>query len=128
MRVYTGLLVVTVVRATNLKRADVVGSSDPYVVISNGYDEIRSKTVYDNLNPVWNEELKVSVEDKSKPLLLKVFDEDTVKSDDFLGSCDVDLSRVPDSKETEVWCELTDGKKKRGQILLKLEYTNLKSL
>ena len=46
---------------------------------------MRSSVVYRNLNPVWNEDFGFKVRDLSDPILLKVYDKDSVTSDDFMG-------------------------------------------
>ena len=55
----------TVVRANNLKNMEMIGKSDPYVVVYiRPLYKLKTKTVENNLNPVWNEELVLIVEDK----------------------------------------------------------------
>lgn len=60
-----GKLTVTVVKANNLKNMEMIGKSDPYVVAHvRPLFKLKTKTVENNLNPVWNEELDFIVEDK----------------------------------------------------------------
>uniref|UniRef100_A0AAY5K5K5 C2 domain-containing protein n=1 Tax=Esox lucius TaxID=8010 RepID=A0AAY5K5K5_ESOLU len=63
------------------------GTSDPYVKFKLGGKEVfRSKTIYKNLNPVWDEGTNLLVDSLQEPLYVKVFDYDFGLQDDFMGS------------------------------------------
>jgi stromal membrane-associated protein len=66
-------------------------SSDPYVILTLGQQKTQTSVMKKNLNPVWNEELKLSVPQEYGPLKLQVFDQDVLSSDDLMGEAEVDL-------------------------------------
>eukprot|EP00946_MAST-07B_sp_MAST-7B-sp1_P000575 g575.t1 len=81
-------------RATNIKKADRVGKSDPYAVVYvNGVRRARSPCLKRTLNPHWEEIMEFAVprEDlgslklSDATLELALFDMDRVGKDDFLG-------------------------------------------
>ncbi|XP_008647900.1 ADP-ribosylation factor GTPase-activating protein AGD12 isoform X1 [Zea mays] len=92
---FIGILKVKVIRGTKLAVRDLM-SSDPYVVLTLGQQHCslqKAKTSVSkrNLNPVWNEELKLSVPQHYGPLKLQVFDHDMLSKDDEMGDAEIDL-------------------------------------
>ncbi|XP_062162958.1 ADP-ribosylation factor GTPase-activating protein AGD12-like [Alnus glutinosa] len=87
---FIGLLKVKVIKGTNLAIRDMM-SSDPYVILTLGQQTVQTTVVRSNLNPVWNQELMLSVPQRYGPLKLRVFDHDTFSSDDIMGEAEVDL-------------------------------------
>ena len=77
---FIGILIVKLVSARDLVNADIIGKSDPYVIARLGKQTLKSKTIQNNLNPVWNETLMFSWTG-SDDLLLEVFDEDLTNDD-----------------------------------------------
>ncbi|CAO2816161.1 unnamed protein product [Amaranthus hypochondriacus] len=87
---FVGLIKVNVVRGTNLAIRDMV-SSDPYVILSLGQQSVKTRVIKNNLNPVWNEKLMLSIPDCVPPLKLLVYDKDTFTTDDFMGQAEIDI-------------------------------------
>ncbi|GLT35712.1 hypothetical protein SLA2020_101390 [Shorea laevis] len=87
---FIGLLKIKVLKGTNLAIRDMM-SSDPYVVLTLGQQTARTAVVKSNLNPVWNEELMLSVPQKFGPVKLQVFDHDTFSADDIMGEAELDI-------------------------------------
>ncbi|UMM13824.1 hypothetical protein L5515_001907 [Caenorhabditis briggsae] len=96
------LLEVRLNNGEDLPVKDASGSSDPYVKFR--YKDAivyKSGTIFKNLNPSWDEEFQMIVDDVTSPIRLEVFDFDRFCSDDFMGAAEVDLSQVK-------WCTSTD--------------------
>ncbi|KAK1380613.1 putative ADP-ribosylation factor GTPase-activating protein AGD13 [Heracleum sosnowskyi] len=74
----------------NLAVRDAV-SSDPYVVVLMGRQKLKTQVIHDNCNPVWNDELTLSVKDLNLPIKLTVYDKDTFSGDDKMGEAVVDI-------------------------------------
>ncbi|KAG8363704.1 hypothetical protein BUALT_Bualt19G0050100 [Buddleja alternifolia] len=87
---FVGLIKVNVVRGTNLAVRDVV-TSDPYVILSLGNQSMKTRAIKNNLNPVWNESLMLSIPENIPPLKLLVYDKDTFSYDDFMGDAEIDI-------------------------------------
>ncbi|KAL5716019.1 ADP-ribosylation factor GTPase-activating protein agd12 [Ranunculus cassubicifolius] len=87
---FIGLLKVKVIKGTNLAVRDML-SSDPYVVLTLGQQKAQTQVVNSNLNPIWNEELMLSVPQRYGALKLQVYDHDTFSADDIMGEAEIDL-------------------------------------
>ncbi|XP_033142081.1 probable ADP-ribosylation factor GTPase-activating protein AGD13 [Brassica rapa] len=87
---FIGLLKVTVKKGTNLAIRDVM-SSDPYVVLNLGKQKLQTTVVNSNLNPIWNQELMLSVPESYGPVKLQVYDYDTFSADDIMGEAELDI-------------------------------------
>ncbi|KAG6756332.1 hypothetical protein POTOM_039759 [Populus tomentosa] len=87
---FIGLVKVKVKKGTNLAIRDML-SSDPYVVLTLGKQTVQTTVMKSNLNPVWNEELMLSVPQDFGPIKLSVFDYDTFSADDIMGEAEIDI-------------------------------------
>ncbi|XP_039731036.1 multiple C2 and transmembrane domain-containing protein 1 isoform X10 [Pteropus medius] len=86
---------ITLRRGQSLAARDRGGTSDPYVKFKIGGKEVfRSKIIYKNLNPVWEEKACILVDHLREPLYVKVFDYDFGLQDDFMGSAFLDLTQL----------------------------------
>ncbi|XP_022714483.1 ADP-ribosylation factor GTPase-activating protein AGD12-like isoform X2 [Durio zibethinus] len=52
---------------------------------------VQTSIVKSNLNPVWNEELTLSVPHNFGPVKLQVYDHDTFSADDIMGEAEIDI-------------------------------------
>ncbi|XP_024976706.1 protein C2-DOMAIN ABA-RELATED 4-like [Cynara cardunculus var. scolymus] len=84
-----GLLRVHVHRGVNLAIRDL-RSSDPYVIIRMGRQKLRTRVVKRNINPVWDEDLTLSILEPL-PVKLEVYDRDIFSTDDKMGDAEFDF-------------------------------------
>lgn len=93
----------------NLMAMDKNGLSDPYVKFKlHGRLLHKSKTIYRDLNPVWDETFVVPIEDPFQQIYIKVFDYDWGLQDDFIGSAQLDLTTLELTRMHEVTVKLHD--------------------
>ncbi|XP_056135240.1 multiple C2 and transmembrane domain-containing protein 2-like [Lampris incognitus] len=102
------LLTVNLKRGQNLVIRDRCGTSDPYVKFKlDGKTFFKSKVVYKNLNPTWNESFTLPVKYLDQRMYIKVYDRD-LTTDDFMGSTSVLLSDLELDKVCELSLPLDD--------------------
>uniref|UniRef100_A0A3Q3J5I2 C2 domain-containing protein n=1 Tax=Monopterus albus TaxID=43700 RepID=A0A3Q3J5I2_MONAL len=88
---------------------DLSTHHDPYVKFKiAGKEVFRSKTIYKNLNPVWEERVRLHVESLRDPLYVKVFDYDFGLQDDFMGSAYLYLESLEHQRTLDVVLNLKD--------------------
>lgn len=132
-----GMLQVKVINGRNLKKADVMGLSDPYVTLSLGGKTLSKKTRVkkNTLNPEWDETHTLVVQDpKMQVLELHVFDWEKVSSHDKLGMQVVPLSSLVPEEPKPLTLDLRKNMddndpsnlKPRGQITVELLYRPFK--
>jgi hypothetical protein len=126
LRFVRRLLHVTVIQACNLANRDLVGKSDPFVLVKVGKEQCRTKIVENSLNPTWNEGfwLDPGPNPSSSSLEIFVWDKDTVSvSDEFLGQVTLPvLVFLPTcGTDTKQSFHLMDKKGRKGKGLGSIE-------
>ena len=117
-----GNVKVSIKQAKNLVKGDLIGKSDPYAIISCGNDASKTKTVKNDLNPVWNHEALFPV-DNSTPrnIKIKVLDADRFGKDTPLGNVNIDIEDVAaNGPLQDQWLPL--GNTKSGEIQVSVEF------
>ncbi|KAG0498278.1 hypothetical protein HPP92_002584 [Vanilla planifolia] len=127
-----GTLNVKLVQAKNLTNKDLIGKSDPFakMYIRPLRDRIkRSRTISNDLNPIWNEHFEFVVEDPTtQQLTVKIYDDEGLQASEYIGGVVVKLKDLQPGKVKDVWLkllkdlEIQRDKKDRGQVHLELLY------
>ncbi|GMR42149.1 hypothetical protein PMAYCL1PPCAC_12344 [Pristionchus mayeri] len=124
-----GLIRLRIIEARNLENRDISfiqkGKSDPYCEIQVGSQFFKTRTIDNDLNPVWNEtfEAVVDVAD-GQHLRIECFDEDRGQ-DEELGRLNVPLSHIRDKGKLDKWFPLEGCK--HGDIHIKASWFSLSS-
>ncbi|KAJ4727079.1 synaptotagmin-5-like [Melia azedarach] len=126
-----GKLEVTIVKANNLKNMEMIGKSDPYVVVYvRPLFKVKTHVVDNNLNPVWNQTFELIAEDKeTQSLVFEVLDQD-IGQDKRLGIVKLPLIDLEAEATKEFELRLLPSldmlkikdKKDRGTITVKVLY------
>lgn len=107
------------VEAKEIPKMDVIGNSDPFVIITlldqNEQKPFKTKTISNNASPVWQEDgYFVIKDDYSQSVKFQVYDED-IKNHDEIGSFTIKMEDV-EQKLTGVvdkWINIEPASKKK---------------
>ncbi|XP_048495180.1 synaptotagmin-5 isoform X2 [Beta vulgaris subsp. vulgaris] len=127
-----GILEVKLVQAKELSNKDLIGKSDPFASLfirplSNRTK--KSKTINNQLNPIWNESFDFVIEDPStQHLTVRVYDDEGLQPPQLIGCAQIPINVLEPGKVKVEWLNLVKDlevqrdTKKRGQVHLELLY------
>ncbi|XP_072137302.1 multiple C2 and transmembrane domain-containing protein 1 isoform X2 [Mobula birostris] len=120
-QLWRGVVSVTLVEGRDLKPMDPNGLSDPYVKFKMGCQKYKSKTILKTLNPQWREQFDFLLGNEKGDIIdITVWDKDSLKKDDFIGRCQVDLTGLSKEHTHKLDLTLSEGK---GHIILLVTLT-----
>merc|ERR1711974_553733 len=124
---------VIVVAGRELAPKDKSGKSDPFVVVEimgtkRGHKKKKTKTIKQNLNPVWEQEFVLPVKDVRKQALqFTCYDHDYFAKNEFMGSCVIQMKEIMEAgnklDDWFTWISNPRGDKVSGDVHLKIELT-----
>lgn len=110
---------IKIVRAENLPPSDNNGLSDPYIVLEIENKPItRTKTVYETLNPRWDQVFDIWLTEQTVDVLALVYDEDMIGADEECGGVWFKLS--PDYFDDYQTHELVLSFVPQGKLILRI--------
>ena len=118
----TGVLKITVINARLERDVEVVGKMDPYVVIANGKNKVKTTTKDDaGQVPEWNETFEIDIKDTKKLLEITVRDSQTFTDRD-IGATSIRVDKLTEGSTIEKGWPLKFGKENAGTLNLKSEW------
>merc|ERR1711998_601218 len=97
-----GMLMIQGLKASNLPRMDgPLFKSDPYCIFTMAEQVSRTKTIEQELNPVWSEMVNLNVHAMDDELLIEIYDEALGRPDDYIGKVGFRLCDVMDAEALE---------------------------
>ena len=119
----SGVAKINLIKAADLIKADIIGKSDPYAVLTHGSQKDKTKTVKNSQDPVWNHVSEFKTPDNnSRTFDIEVFDSDKIGRDKSLGKLSLDILDVLELDESEdgKWFSLSGVKS--GKVLLSADF------
>ncbi|OXB72491.1 UNVERIFIED_CONTAM: hypothetical protein H355_002762, partial [Colinus virginianus] len=121
------LLTVKILRLRNVRKADLLTLSDCYVTLwlpTASSEKVRTRTIRDSKNPVWNEAFCYKIDRRVKNVLeLKVCDEDTITRDDELCTVLFDIDKLSVGRTIRVKFQLNPQAREELEVEFTLQNT-----
>ncbi|KAM3874223.1 multiple C2 and transmembrane domain-containing protein 1 [Diretmus argenteus] len=120
-QLWRGIVSIALIEGRDLIPMDANGLSDPYVKFKLGHQKYKSKTMPKTLSPQWREQFDLHLyEETGGELEISVWDKDTGRRDDFIGSCQLDLSTLAKEHTHRLELPLDES---RGTVVLLVTLT-----
>lgn len=114
----------------NLKDQDVFSKSDPFLKLSmqtsinsNIQNVGKTETIKNNVNPNWKQKITVQYYFEMKqPVVIEVYDEDTLTSADFIGKVETSMGQIMGSHLQTLILDISDHHGKAcGKVIVRAE-------
>jgi len=92
--------VLRIIGAQSNKKEDLLSKSDMYVIIKNGQQSWKTKTIKNSNNPIWNEEFRIKFVDQ-QPIELILMDNDVIK-DDEMSRCIINKQNIMNNNQKDL--------------------------
>lgn len=114
-----GVLKLKIMSAKGLRNVETFGASDPYVKVTLHGNKLlaKTKTIYDSLNPVWDETCFLILTSLNEDLNLEIYDYNEMTKHKPLGTAKFSLATLEDNpKQEDVTLSVIYEGKPRGEI------------
>merc|ERR1712157_581922 len=107
--------------------------TDPYVEVETHVEEkttghiATTRTVKDNLNPVWDEKFEIALCHEIDSIVFKVKDKDIV-TDDNIGTVTIPAEEIAKGEKIENWFKIEGKRVDNGSIRLSMHYIPFEKL
>ncbi|XP_071716045.1 elicitor-responsive protein 1 [Rutidosis leptorrhynchoides] len=120
------LLEVTVVSCNKLKDTEWISRQDPYVCVEYGSNKSRTRTCTDGgKNPTFQEKFVYTLIEGLRELNVYVYNSNTLKHDDFIGSGKVQLAKaISQGFDDSTWPLQSKSGRHAGEVRLIVHYTS----
>merc|ERR1711915_974475 len=122
----SGILQLTIHKATDLMNQDMIGKSDPYVILRFKGQEFRSQTINNSLNPEWNFPVDLILSDAEEinvDIDIEVYD-DEYGRDNLEGVLSIPLCDAISKENSKgSWYNLSQCK--QGRIFISISYQTI---
>merc|ERR1712083_344330 len=126
--IYTGKLQITIIKAEELEKMDLLQKADPYVNVKYGSQLSKSNKKKNTLTPEWNHKVELSFEGENlEEIEIEVMDWERLGKDEPMGKVTLPLEvAVEKSSEGGFWLNLEDCKS--GKVLVSSEFSGTRTL
>merc|ERR1712083_585704 len=126
--IYTGKLQITIIKAEELEKMDLLQKADPYVNVKYGSQLSKSNKKKNTLTPEWNHKVELSLEGENlEEIEIEVMDWERLGKDEPMGKVTLPLEvAVEKSSEGGFWLNLEDCKS--GKVLVSSEFSGTRTL
>ena len=115
---FDGALQVVVKGCKDLTPKDANGLADPYVLLSWGDQQEKTRVLKKTLNPIFDSEFQFSLIGDANKLSIEVWDWDRVGTDELIGGCSLSISDLkphPDLNSVQLQLTLKTTKEKSSK-------------